>query len=217
MVFRKICPPALIYLVFSITQVGIDTFRGMYNMALVKMWVALIFTILLNFLCEHGLGVISWIIVFVPFILMTMIVSMLLVMFGLNPSTGKMQSYTPQKKPKRHYYESGSYYDDYSGKSKGGDYSSGSNYSQDSPMTQYDERQQKAYNERGREHRGREHRGRDYRAQSRDSKQDRPENHNHRHHQQRYNDEQLSRPQKHVLNDMVQQRTGLSIDPLQRS
>jgi len=212
MVFRKICPPALIYLVFSITQVGIDTFRGMYNMALVKMWVALIFTILLNFLCEHGLGVISWIIVFVPFILMTMIVSMLLVMFGLNPSTGKMQSYTPQKKPKRHYYESGSYYDDYSGKSKGGDYSSGSNYSQDSPMTQYDERQQKAYNERGREHRGR-----DYRAQSRDSKQDRPENHNHRHHQQRYNDEQLSRPQKHVLNDMVQQRTGLSIDPLQRS
>ena len=232
MVFRKICPPALIYLVFSITQVGIDTFRGMYNMALVKMWVALIFTILLNFLCEHGLGVISWIIVFVPFILMTMIVSMLLVMFGLNPSTGKMQSYTPQKKPKRHYYESGSYYDDYSGKSKGGDYSGGSNYSQDSPMTQYDERQQKAYNERGREHRGREHRGRDYRgrehrgrehrgrdyrAQSRDSKRDRPENHNHRHHQRRYNDEQLSRPQKHVLNDMVQQRTGLSIDPLQRS
>ena len=89
MVLKQICAPALIYLVFSITQIVIDTIKGMYNIAFIKIWVALIFTILLNFLCNRGLGIISWIIVFIPFILMTIIVTLLLVMFGLDPITGK--------------------------------------------------------------------------------------------------------------------------------
>ena len=90
MVLRQICPPALIYLIFSITQVSIDTIQGAYNTALVKIWVAFVFTILLNYLCLSGLNIISWLIVFIPFILMTVIVSMLLMMFGLDPSTGKL-------------------------------------------------------------------------------------------------------------------------------
>lgn len=91
MIFSQLCPPALIYLVFSITQVVIDTIRGLYNTALMKIWVALVFTILLNYLCTLGLGIVSWFIVFVPFILMTVIVSILLLMFGLDPSSGKMK------------------------------------------------------------------------------------------------------------------------------
>ena len=90
MVLKQICPPALIYLIFSITQVSIDTVQGAYNTALVKIWVAFVFTVLLNYLCMNGLDVVSWLIVFIPFILMTVIVSMLLVMFGLDPSTGKL-------------------------------------------------------------------------------------------------------------------------------
>lgn len=89
MVFEKICSPALIYIIFSLTQIVIDTFNGMYNTALIKAWVAIIFTILLNYLCGIGLGVISWFIVFIPFILMSLIISILLLVFGLNPSTGK--------------------------------------------------------------------------------------------------------------------------------
>jgi uncharacterized membrane protein len=96
MVLKTICPPALIYLVFSLTQVSIDTMRGMYNLAFIKIWVAFVFTVLLNYLCLSGLGVISWLIVFIPFILMTIIVSMLLLMFGLDPTSGKI------KKPKSH-------------------------------------------------------------------------------------------------------------------
>ena len=96
MVLTQICPPALIYLIFSITQVSIDTVQGSYNTALVKIWVAFVFTVLLNYLCLSGLGVISWLIVFIPFILMTIIVSMLLLMFGLDPTSGKI------KKPKSH-------------------------------------------------------------------------------------------------------------------
>lgn len=82
--------PALIYLIFSITQVFIDTAQGTYNTAFIKLWIALIFTILLNYLCKSGLTLISWLIVFIPFILMTVIVSMLLFVFGLDPSSGKL-------------------------------------------------------------------------------------------------------------------------------
>ena len=101
MVLRQICPPALIYLIFSITQVSIDTIQGAYNTALVKIWVAFVFTILLNYLCLSGLNIISWLIVFIPFILMTVIVSMLLVMFGLDPATGKLAIAYDRNVPQR--------------------------------------------------------------------------------------------------------------------
>ena len=47
-------------------------------------------TLLLNILCQRGLNTISWIIVFIPFILMTVIVSLLLYIFGLNSTTGSL-------------------------------------------------------------------------------------------------------------------------------
>jgi hypothetical protein len=47
-------------------------------------------TLLLNILCQRGLNIISWIIVFIPFILMTVIVSLLLYIFGLNATTGTL-------------------------------------------------------------------------------------------------------------------------------
>ena len=36
------------------------------------------------------MGIISWIIVFIPFIFMTVIVGILLYTFGLDPATGKL-------------------------------------------------------------------------------------------------------------------------------
>jgi len=87
----NLCAPAIIYLIFSITQILIDTFKGLYNTAFMKCIVATTVTILLNILCQRGLSVVSWIIVFVPFILMTVIVSMLLYVFGLDATTGKLK------------------------------------------------------------------------------------------------------------------------------
>lgn len=87
----KICPPALIYIVFSIAQILIDTFKGLYNTAFMKFVVAILVAFLLNGLCDSGLGIISWIIVFIPFILMTFIVAMLLYIFGLNATIGSSQ------------------------------------------------------------------------------------------------------------------------------
>ena len=72
------------------TQVIVDTIKGLYNVALLKFTMMVLFTLLLNILCERGLGVISWIIVFVPFILMSVITSILLFVFGLDPSSGNV-------------------------------------------------------------------------------------------------------------------------------
>jgi hypothetical protein len=86
----NLCPPALIYVAFSLTQIIIDTFKGLYNTAFFKVIVMIVITILLNTLCEAGMGIISWIIVFVPFIFMSIIVAILLYVFGLDAATGQL-------------------------------------------------------------------------------------------------------------------------------
>ena len=91
----QLCSPALIYLIFSLTQILIDTIKGLYNTASMKIIVMVMVTYLLNVLCQRGLGVVSWIIVFVPFILMSVIVGMLLYVFGLDAATGKLNPEKP--------------------------------------------------------------------------------------------------------------------------
>jgi len=93
-----ICPPALIYIVFSLTQIIIDLIKGLYNTAFMKFIVMSIIGFLLNLLCQGGLGIISWIIVFIPFVLMTIITAMLLYAFGLNDTTGSFIKF-PQNTP----------------------------------------------------------------------------------------------------------------------
>lgn len=86
----SICPPALIYLAFSLTQIIIDTFKGLYNTAFFKFIVMITITFLLNALCQGGMSIISWIIVFIPFMFMTVIVAILLYVFGLDAATGTL-------------------------------------------------------------------------------------------------------------------------------
>ena len=86
----NICAPALIYIVFSLTQIIIDTIKGLYNTALIKFMVMILITFMLNALCQSGMSIISWIIVFVPFMLMSVIVGILLYVFGLDPASGQI-------------------------------------------------------------------------------------------------------------------------------
>jgi hypothetical protein len=89
--------PALIYLIFSFSHVVIDTYKGLYNTAIIEIWISIVFTLLLNLLCMQNLGFIAWIIISIPFILMTVIASLLLFMFKLNPATGQaLVTQTPQ-------------------------------------------------------------------------------------------------------------------------
>lgn len=86
MVLESVCPPALLYLAFSIIQIIIDLYRGDSLQALFKFIVMIVFTIVLNAICAAGMSVISWFIVFIPFILMTYITTILFFVFGFNPS-----------------------------------------------------------------------------------------------------------------------------------
>ena len=44
----------------------------------------------------RGLGIVSWIIVFVPFMLMSTVTAILLYVFGFDPTTGKLKYYTSE-------------------------------------------------------------------------------------------------------------------------
>jgi len=87
-----LCAPSIIYLIFSLTQILIDLYQGLYNTAMMKVIVMVMVTFLLNILCQKNLGIVSWIIVFIPFILMTVITSMLLYVFGLDVATGQISN-----------------------------------------------------------------------------------------------------------------------------
>lgn len=98
---ENLCSPAVLYLGFALTQIVIDLFRKMYNTAIVKSAVAIVFTTVLNMLCSRGLTMISWFIVFIPFVTMTLVTGILLYVFGLAPFTGKLKysDQTPGKRP----------------------------------------------------------------------------------------------------------------------
>jgi ABC-type transport system involved in Fe-S cluster assembly fused permease/ATPase subunit len=84
----ELCTPAIIFIIFSLIQIIIDIIKGYFNTALIKLIVMIIITFLLNLLCIGGLTILSWIIVFIPFIFMTVIITLLLYVFGLNATTG---------------------------------------------------------------------------------------------------------------------------------
>jgi len=118
MLINNLCGAALIYLVFSLTQIIIDIFKELYNTAFLKFIVMIVFTILLNILCEKGLGVVSWMIVFVPFIFMTLITSILLFTFGLTPSRGlvgdyEVKYYEPERQPSSYNNDDGELLNNY--------------------------------------------------------------------------------------------------------
>ena len=92
MVISNFCAPSLIYLIFGLTQVCLDIYQGFYNTAFMKIIVTAIFTLLLNAMCLSGMNVLAWLIIAIPFILMSVIISMLLFAFGLNPKTGRVSN-----------------------------------------------------------------------------------------------------------------------------
>ena len=106
MAIEKLCPPAAIFLVFMVIQISVDITKGYFNSAMIKAWVGILLTILLNYLCNSGLGVVSWFFVFIPFVFMTVIISILLLAFNLNPKTGKIRTNTAYiSGSKKHSYK----------------------------------------------------------------------------------------------------------------
>ena len=84
----KLCAPALIYLCFSLIQIILDMFKELYQDALFKLVAMIMITLLLNILCEQNLELVAWIIVLVPFILVTEMIIMLVYIFGVKTYNG---------------------------------------------------------------------------------------------------------------------------------
>lgn len=96
---KNICPPALIFIIFSFVQIIFDLLRGSFNAAFFKGVLLIMVGTLLQLLCQQGLSIISWVIIFVPFIFLSTIVAILLYTFGLNPSSGTLNTiYEPVNK-----------------------------------------------------------------------------------------------------------------------
>ena len=84
--FFELCGPVILYLGFSIIQIILDLFRQNFNIALAKFIVMIIFSVILNILCAKELTIIAWFIVFIPFIFMTVISTLLVIAFGIDPN-----------------------------------------------------------------------------------------------------------------------------------
>jgi len=88
MLIDRLCSPALIYLAFSIIQLILDMSHGKYRLAIAKLFISLLFTYLLNILCEQRLTQISWIIISLPFLFMGYMSLLLVYALGFSDANG---------------------------------------------------------------------------------------------------------------------------------
>ena len=70
-----LCPPALLYLLYSVVHVGLDISQGLFVTAAVKFVMGLAGVVVLDALCGVELGIVSWAIIATPFIMMALATS----------------------------------------------------------------------------------------------------------------------------------------------
>jgi predicted neutral ceramidase superfamily lipid hydrolase len=87
---NNICTPALIYLIFSLSQIIIDTYKRAYNIAFVKFIQMVVFTLMLNLLCARNLTWVSWLIIAIPFLFMGFMTILLLYVLKLDGRSSKV-------------------------------------------------------------------------------------------------------------------------------
>ena len=67
-----LCPPALLYLLYITVHVGLDLSLGLFVTAAAKVLMGVAGVVILDALCSVDLGVVSWVIVSVPFIIVAL-------------------------------------------------------------------------------------------------------------------------------------------------
>ena len=65
---EDLCPPALLYLIFLVVQLGLDASLGMWATLVVKAVLGFATVIVLDTFCGIELGVVSWFLVATPFL-----------------------------------------------------------------------------------------------------------------------------------------------------
>ncbi len=70
-----LCPPALLYLLYSVIHVGLDLSQGLFATAVIKLVMGLAGVVVLDALCGIELGIVSWAIIATPFLIMALATS----------------------------------------------------------------------------------------------------------------------------------------------
>lgn len=66
---EDLCPPALLYLIFLVVQLGLDASLGMWVTLVVKAVLGFATVLVLDAFCGVGLGPVSWFLVAAPFVI----------------------------------------------------------------------------------------------------------------------------------------------------
>ena len=66
---EDLCPPALLYLIFLVVQLGLDASLGMWVTFSIKVILGFATVMVLDTFCGIGLGVVSWFLVATPFLI----------------------------------------------------------------------------------------------------------------------------------------------------
>ena len=72
---ESLCPPALLYLIYSVIHIALDLSMSMFMTAIIKVVMGIAGVIILDALCGVDLGVVSWAIVATPFIMVALATS----------------------------------------------------------------------------------------------------------------------------------------------
>jgi len=72
---EDLCPPAFLFFLYVLVHIGMDLSLGYYWMAGTKVIVGAVQIFLLNAFCKFDLGVVSWVIISTPFIIMALATS----------------------------------------------------------------------------------------------------------------------------------------------
>jgi hypothetical protein len=67
-----LCPPALLYLLYVVIHTGLDLALGRFATAAIKTVMGVAGVVILDALCSVDLGVVSWVIVATPFIMVAL-------------------------------------------------------------------------------------------------------------------------------------------------
>jgi len=68
----SLCPPALLYLLFVTIQIALDISLGMFVLAAIKLAAGIFGVVVLDALCGVNLGIVSWVIIATPFVVMSL-------------------------------------------------------------------------------------------------------------------------------------------------
>ena len=72
---EDLCPPAFLFLLYVVVHVALDLSLGYYWMAGIKVATGAVQIFLLNAFCKFDLGVVSWVIIATPFLIMALATS----------------------------------------------------------------------------------------------------------------------------------------------